>query len=93
MELRGLLYGICFEENNPDAKVRRRKDGARLVGAVKSSAVDLAGIDYTSSNRPPATEAEVDLLFQHLMKSLRPEGGIPFAAPAPQARGGAGTEL
>ncbi len=77
--LRGLLYRICVEENNPEAKVRRKKDGARLLQAVKSSAMDLAGIDYVSKKRPPASEEEVDRLFAHLMSTL--QSGGEFASP------------
>ena len=80
-ELRGLLHKICVEENSLDAKARRRRDGARLVQAIKSSAVDLAGIDYTSARRAPATEEEVDRVFTHLMNSLEFEREIASVSP------------
>jgi len=80
-ELRGLLHKICVEENSLDAKARRRRDGARLVQAIKSSAVDLAGIDYTSARRAPATEEEVDRVFTHLMNSLEFDREIASVSP------------
>lgn len=68
-ELRPLLAGLCAEDSE-DAKRKRSEDGLRYLAALKTSSMDLSGIDYISRRRGPATEKECELFYSTLMRSL-----------------------
>jgi len=68
-ELRPLLAKL-FSEDTEEAKRKRKEAGMRYLAALKSASIDLHWSDYSSTNREPATERELDVLYSPLMKSL-----------------------
>lgn len=72
-ELRPLLFKICCSEDTEEDKRRRQEDGKRYLAAIKVSSIDLHWSNYASKNRESATEREVEVIYESLMKSLTPD--------------------
>ncbi len=75
MELRELLSSICLGDD-PQAKERRGRDGARLLHAIRQISFDLSGIEWshgmgTPSKKKRPSPEEVDRIFLPLMESLQ----------------------
>ncbi len=73
LELRKTLKFVLDEENQ-DAILQRKKDGNRLLEAVRRAGFDLSGVDYAATTlrrkRKQATQEEANLFFSTLMDSL-----------------------
>lgn len=72
-ELRPLLSRLCCDEEPEEVQKQRKEDGMRYLAALKASSFDLSWSNYTSKNREPATEKEIEVLYPALMKSLAGE--------------------
>lgn len=67
--LRPLLTQLCGKDSE-EAQNKRKEDGRRYLAAVKKACIDLSWIDYASKDRPSASEKEVQVIYDSLMKSL-----------------------
>lgn len=69
MELRPLLKRLCAEDD-PAEKQQRKTDGLRFLAALKQTAMDLSWCNYLPKDREPATQREVQVLYESLAESL-----------------------
>lgn len=86
LELRPLLARLCAD-GATDAASQRRRDGRRLLAALKTVGFDFSWSDYIPKQRAPATDREVATCVRSLLTSLGMDHGLTtsaFLTPAAQ---------